>query len=183
MLFNVCRMTFLTTIAAKKGVAAIAQYHDPAGILITLVCTAGLWGLALTFNQKRKTEIPKLKPEIGSRKSVVPWSVVGCPQFLVSFQHFSISVFRIFVPLVCFPFSSPSSSGLLPWRSVSNFGIATWNRIWRPAQAGRSCFPPITQPSGPSRWTRRRSACCASMRASRERGNRFRWLQVAGLLL
>ena len=63
MAFNVCRMTFLTMVAAKKGVAAIAQYHDPAGIMITLVCTAGLWGLAVLFKKKLKTET--LKAEIG----------------------------------------------------------------------------------------------------------------------
>jgi exosortase len=44
--FNVCRMSLLTFIAAKKGVAAIAEYHDPAGITITILCTLTLWGLA-----------------------------------------------------------------------------------------------------------------------------------------
>jgi exosortase len=53
MALNVCRMSFLTTIAAKKGVAAIAQYHDPAGIMITLVCMVGLWGLALLFKNSK----------------------------------------------------------------------------------------------------------------------------------
>jgi exosortase len=51
--FNVCRMWFLTMVAAKKGVAAIAEYHDPAGIMITLVCTAGLWGLARLFKSSK----------------------------------------------------------------------------------------------------------------------------------
>jgi hypothetical protein len=66
MAFNVCRMAFLTTVAAKKGVAAIAQYHDPAGVTITLVCTAGLWGLAMLFNKKLKTQT--LKVEIGGQR-------------------------------------------------------------------------------------------------------------------
>ena len=61
MTFNVCRMSFLTIIAAKKGVAAIAQYHDPAGILVALVCTVGLWCLAMLFNRKLKSEMPKAK--------------------------------------------------------------------------------------------------------------------------
>jgi len=51
MAFNVCRVFFLTMVAAKKGVAATAEYHDPAGLMITLVCTAGLWGLALLFKR------------------------------------------------------------------------------------------------------------------------------------
>jgi len=51
--FNVCRVLFLAVVAAKKGVAAISQYHDPAGIMITLVCTAGLWGLAALFSPRK----------------------------------------------------------------------------------------------------------------------------------
>ena len=41
--FNVCRTSFLTWIAAKKGVAAIADYHDPAGLAILVACTLTLW--------------------------------------------------------------------------------------------------------------------------------------------
>jgi exosortase/archaeosortase family protein len=44
MLFNVCRTSFLTFIAAKKGIDAIHQYHDEAGITILFACTATLWG-------------------------------------------------------------------------------------------------------------------------------------------
>jgi exosortase len=46
MLLNLCRASLLTWIAAKKGVAAIAEYHDEAGLTILLVCTALLWGAA-----------------------------------------------------------------------------------------------------------------------------------------
>jgi exosortase len=53
MAFNVCRVSFLGVVAAKKGVAAIAQYHDSAGIMITLVCAAGLWGLAVLLKRGR----------------------------------------------------------------------------------------------------------------------------------
>jgi exosortase/archaeosortase family protein len=53
MAFNACRVSFLTMVAAKKGIAAMAQYHDPAGIMITLVCTAGLWGLALLVKNSK----------------------------------------------------------------------------------------------------------------------------------
>jgi exosortase len=71
MAFNVCRMTFLTTVAAKKGVAAIAQYHDPAGIMITLVCTAGLWGLAVIFCKRQKSEIRSQRSEVSNQRSAV----------------------------------------------------------------------------------------------------------------
>jgi len=49
---NVGRMTLLTMIAAKKGIAAISQYHDPAGISITIICTAIMWGVALLLHHK-----------------------------------------------------------------------------------------------------------------------------------
>lgn len=46
MLFNICRTSFLTYIAEKKGIDAISQYHDEAGITILLACTATLWGVS-----------------------------------------------------------------------------------------------------------------------------------------
>src|SRR5260221_5476833 len=46
MAFNVCRMWLLTLVAAKKGVAAISKFHDPAGVIIAILCTLALWGLA-----------------------------------------------------------------------------------------------------------------------------------------
>jgi len=68
--FNVCRVLFLAVVAAKKGVAAIAQYHDPAGIMITLVCTAGLWGLAALFNHRRIPAPDGLAPVEGRNQEV-----------------------------------------------------------------------------------------------------------------
>jgi exosortase len=65
MAFNVCRMSLLTLIAAKKGVAAISQYHDPAGITIAILCTLALWGLALLLRSpKSKVQGPKSE-EVG----------------------------------------------------------------------------------------------------------------------
>ena len=46
---NACRMLFLAIVVARNGVARIDHYHDPAGIMITLICAGGLWGLALLF--------------------------------------------------------------------------------------------------------------------------------------
>ncbi|HEY3855131.1 MAG TPA: exosortase/archaeosortase family protein [Verrucomicrobiae bacterium] len=54
MAFNTIRVTILTYVAAKKGIDAIAEYHDPAGVAITLFCTTGLWGLALLFKKRWK---------------------------------------------------------------------------------------------------------------------------------
>jgi len=51
MILNLCRTSLLTWIAAKKGVAAVAEYHDEAGLTILLVCTALLWGMAWLLNR------------------------------------------------------------------------------------------------------------------------------------
>jgi exosortase len=52
MALNVCRTSLLTWIAAKKGIAAIAQYHDEAGMTILLVCTGLLWGAGWLLNRR-----------------------------------------------------------------------------------------------------------------------------------
>jgi exosortase len=76
--FNICRMSFLTFIAAKKGVGAISEYHDPAGITIAVTCTMVLWGLAAWLNRresKRQGRQPSvLKPDEG-QVTAVPLSV------------------------------------------------------------------------------------------------------------
>jgi exosortase/archaeosortase family protein len=59
MVLNLCRASLLTWIAAKKGVAAIAQYHDEAGLTILLVCTAILWGIAWLFNRWNASSLAK----------------------------------------------------------------------------------------------------------------------------
>ena len=63
MMLNVCRTTLLTWIAAKDGIAAIAKYHDEAGMTILLVCTAVLWGMGWLLNRysESKTQDSKLK--------------------------------------------------------------------------------------------------------------------------
>ncbi len=66
MAFNVGRMFILTLVAVKKGVSAIAQYHDPAGITIAITCTLALWGLAVLL-KKQKAERRKQPGEVGAR--------------------------------------------------------------------------------------------------------------------
>lgn len=46
MFFNACRTSLLTFLAAKKGIGAIAEYHDEAGITILLACTTTLWAVS-----------------------------------------------------------------------------------------------------------------------------------------
>ena len=56
MAFNVGRMSLLTLVAAKKGVAAISEYHDEAGITIAILCTLALWGIAVLLKQQKTAD-------------------------------------------------------------------------------------------------------------------------------
>ena len=89
-LFNLARMSLLVWVAARKGVAAIASWHDPAGVTILVACFFSLWGLGVLLKSKQrkaergnenaeklKTETQKgesrtSKAESGNPPSVVP---------------------------------------------------------------------------------------------------------------
>ena len=58
MMLNLCRASLLTWLAAKKGIGAIAEYHDEAGLTILLICTAMLWGAGWLLYRRH---IPKQK--------------------------------------------------------------------------------------------------------------------------
>ncbi len=47
MTFNLCRTSLLAWIAANKGVAAVADYHDEAGFSILVACTLTIWLAAI----------------------------------------------------------------------------------------------------------------------------------------
>jgi exosortase len=83
-LFNLARMSLLVWVAARKGVAAIASWHDPAGVTILVACFFCLWGLGVLLKSKKqkvesgkpsrkaetlKVESGNLKPEDGGRKT------------------------------------------------------------------------------------------------------------------
>ena len=52
-LFNMARTTLLTWVAVKKGVAAIAAWHDPAGVTILVACFLTLWLAAVWLRGKQ----------------------------------------------------------------------------------------------------------------------------------
>jgi len=109
--FNVIRMFLLTLIAAKKGVPAIAQYHDPAGITIAIICTLALWGIAWLFlkSQQRARTVQKVKSDILNSKHLIsvnqPLTSDLCP-----------SSFRL----------SRFSLTLLAWLVVVESGVWLW---------------------------------------------------------
>jgi exosortase len=56
LVFNIIRITFLTSVAARQGVGAISKYHDPAGITIMVACVFSLWLLALLFRGRSHSQ-------------------------------------------------------------------------------------------------------------------------------
>ena len=56
-LFNVARTTLLTWVAAHRGTAAIASWHDPAGVTILVACFLCVWLIARGL--RGKTEMLK----------------------------------------------------------------------------------------------------------------------------
>lgn len=69
MLLNLCRASLLTWIAAKKGVGAIAEYHDEAGMTILLICTAALWGAAWLLN---RWKVPAVNEKKFPAQKIIP---------------------------------------------------------------------------------------------------------------
>jgi len=50
---NLVRTALLVWIGAKRGINAIAGWHDPAGITILIICLFGLWFLSLRMRQSQ----------------------------------------------------------------------------------------------------------------------------------
>jgi hypothetical protein len=98
-------MSLLVWVAARKGVAAIASWHDPAGVTILVACFFSLWGLGVWLKSgKRKVETQKTEtPKTENR------------------NEFSLSVFHI------------SAFSLAVWILLAEFSIEAWYR-WHEAR-------------------------------------------------
>lgn len=103
MFFNVCRTSFLTYLAAKHGIAAIAKYHDETGLTILLACTATLWAVSfvLSIFPKNPSAPEKTPPTTANHESDGP-----------RFQAFK------FLAL-----------GLVIWVVLSEVGVNLWYSI------------------------------------------------------
>ena len=71
MAFNLSRASLLAWIAAKSGVAAIAQYHDEAGFTILVACTLTLWGLGFFLSRCKDQRLPSGVAEAGVTRQPV----------------------------------------------------------------------------------------------------------------
>jgi exosortase len=120
MAFNIGRMFFLTMVAAKKGVAAISHYHDPAGVSTAIFCTLILWFLALLL-YRRQRQLPD--------SSITPTPAAS---FTPTGRIPSARVVRL-------------GMGLLIWLVLVEAGVKTWYRIreanLKPAPAWTLNFP------------------------------------------
>jgi exosortase len=103
--FNFCRTTFLTLVAAKKGPAAIAEFHDQAGLTILLACTAMMWLIAWVLHRMQKAE--------GRRHHA---QVSGAAR--ISFGGVRQLSLRLFV-----------------WLLLVEVGVASWYRLHEPRGA------------------------------------------------
>lgn len=53
LLFNLARMSLLVWVAARKGISAIASWHDPAGVTILVACFFCLWGMGVALKGRK----------------------------------------------------------------------------------------------------------------------------------
>jgi exosortase len=113
--FNIARTTLLTWVAVHNGTAAIASWHDPAGVTILLACFLSLWALAgwLRRVQSPKSKVQSPESEAPSAVSVVRGPPVSGP--VVSSQ-WSV-VHSPVVPL-----------SLLAWLFLVEVGTELWYR-------------------------------------------------------
>lgn len=116
-LFNLARTTLLTWVAAKKGVPAIASWHDPAGVTILVACFFALWLMAVWLGrngQHSTSTILLSTPDLQSPSNAPP---TFKPQ-LSSIRWLAIA--------------------LLAWFLVVEAGMELWFRSYERIVAGRA---------------------------------------------
>jgi exosortase len=123
-LFNLARMSLLVWVAARKGVAAIASWHDPAGVTILVACFFCLWILGAGLQGKRqkakgkieerKVESGNLKPEDGGRSAEE--GAESREQKTENKNKFKLSALHI------------SAFALVVWILLTEFSVEAWYR-------------------------------------------------------
>ncbi len=129
-LFNLARMSLLVWVAARKGVAAIASWHDPAGVTILVACFFSLWGMGVLLKGKAE----KLKAEMPKAESGKGTSEGGG----TSGGNFSISAFQF------------SAFALCVWILLTEFSVEAWYRSHEarvPAAAQWTVAWPVDNPA------------------------------------
>jgi exosortase/archaeosortase family protein len=57
MVCNLARMVLLTWVASRRGVEAIAGWHDPAGVTILVGCFMGLWAIGVWMKKRGTPDV------------------------------------------------------------------------------------------------------------------------------
>jgi exosortase/archaeosortase family protein len=136
-IFNLARMSLLVWVAARKGVAAIASWHDPAGVTILVACFFCLWGLGVLLESKRqKAESGNLKPEGGSAYSQATGRQGQATEGGEADGNFSISAFQL----------SAFSTALVAWILLTEFSVEAWYR-WHEARVPVATQWTVTWPT------------------------------------
>ncbi|HWF66795.1 MAG TPA: exosortase/archaeosortase family protein, partial [Acidobacteriaceae bacterium] len=111
--FNVCRTTLLTGLAAHKGIGAISKYHDETGMTILLACTAVMWGIAWLIHRREKD--PERRRGKNSRRP----ATAGAEIDSVSVRSFPAPHFQSLRGLCV---------ALLVWLLLVELGCEAWYR-------------------------------------------------------
>lgn len=77
---NLVRTFLLVFVGAERGVAAIQQWHDPAGLSILLICLFALWGLSMLLrrNESGTTNNPPSGANVFSIPRVALLGLLSC---------------------------------------------------------------------------------------------------------
>lgn len=134
VLFNAVRTFFLVWIAAREGLAAIQNWHDPAGLSIMLACLVSLWGAGewLKARQEAKRRRPRpispaSRPNAGLANRP-PSSALGSPACgarpaFSSSPPFSLGLWTAARAVRVTPWA------LLVWLLVTEAGVEAWYRL------------------------------------------------------
>jgi hypothetical protein len=121
-------MTLLVWVAARKGVAAIASWHDPAGVTILVACFFCLWGLGVLLKsreQKVETRNQGREAEGGNenaeRQKAETLKAESGKQSTETSNGFRLSAFQI------------SAFSLAGWILLTEFSVEAWYR-WHEAR-------------------------------------------------
>ncbi len=118
--FNVARTFLLTWVAAAKGMAAIASWHDPAGVTILVACFLALWLMATWLGKRQRAESRRLKTEVSSLSPILRPPVSSPSNFAIPFSTVPVRGLAV---------------ALLAWFVLVEAGVEWWYRSHETAVA------------------------------------------------
>ena len=117
LLCNFLRITVISFIVAKKAPAALATWHDPAGLSILLACFTGIWLLAFYLRPSDRTILRESKAGNSNQPRCVRFSITSAPVAM--------------------------AAALLAWILVVELGTEAWYRIHEASLANAVRWHPV----------------------------------------